>query len=104
MSWTSAVRREDSPGSRFYYSKSKMGIADPPLLIPGAPLDLVPEYPSNADLLNKLSSVLKSAVLPESKRIGESLFIQWEALDSEGAGVSIQYTTQKNQVFVKYRF
>ena len=66
--------------------KLKWGSPILPLVIPGASLDLVPEIPSTAELLYKLSSVLRSAVLPESKRIGESLLIRWEALDSEGAG------------------
>ena len=66
--------------------KLKWGLPILPLVIPGVSLDLVPEIPSTAELLYKLSSVLRSAVLPESKRIGESLLIRWEALDSEGAG------------------
>ena len=66
--------------------KLKWGSPILPLIIPGAPLDLFPGIPSNAELLYKLASVLRSAVLPESKRMGESLLIRWEALDSEGAG------------------
>ena len=66
--------------------KLKWGSPILPLFIPGAPWDVIPTVPPTADILFKFSSILRKAVLPETKRLGDSLQVRWEVLDREGAG------------------
>ena len=64
--------------------KLKWGSPILPLFIPGAPWDVIPTVPPTADILFKFSSILRKAVLPETKRLGDSLQVRLEVLDKEG--------------------
>ena len=66
--------------------KTKWGSPILPLIVPGAPLDSLPSLPPNSVLLAPIASILRTATLPETKRMGEALLARWAELDQHGAG------------------
>ena len=65
--------------------KTKWGSHILPLIIPGALFDSLPSLPPNSFLLASMAS-LRTATLPEIKRMGKSLLARWAELDQDGAG------------------
>ena len=65
--------------------KTKWGSHILPLIIPGALFDSLPFLPPNSFLLASMAS-LRTATLPEIKRMGKSLLARWAELDQDGAG------------------